>query len=239
MTQHSPTALDLKTAQTITKLALAFSRIERVTKHEDGVRPETDSDHTVMLAWMAAELAPAWLNRDRVAAYAVIHDLPETHAGDKQTLRISDAGRAEKQAAEAAARMRFGCEIGFSSWTYQKMLSYEAQGVSEARYVRLFDKILPKLTHALNGCIAVQNLGLDRAALHERDRVQYAERAAEYPEFPETLALLRAAMDASEAAWIDRPSSAPPERVKTIDDYIADDEEAAADITFLLRGDKP
>lgn len=42
----------------LAKLALRFSRVERATFHEDGVRPETDSDHTVMLGLVACQLAP-------------------------------------------------------------------------------------------------------------------------------------------------------------------------------------
>ena len=58
--------------------ALALGRVNRATAHEDGVRPETDTDHTVMLALVAPELAyqvGGVFQIYRVGAFAVVHDL--------------------------------------------------------------------------------------------------------------------------------------------------------------------
>ena len=62
-------------ATAIAQLALRFARVERVTRHEDGVRPETDTDHSIMLALVACDLAPEGLSRPRVAEFSVVHDL--------------------------------------------------------------------------------------------------------------------------------------------------------------------
>ena len=67
-------------ATAIAQLALRFARVERVTRHEDGVRPETDTDHSIMLALVACDLAPEGLSRPRVAEFSVVHDLVEAYS---------------------------------------------------------------------------------------------------------------------------------------------------------------
>jgi len=79
------------------QLALAFGRVNRITRHEDGTTPESDTDHTVMLGLIACALAERWyphLDRGLVAQYALVHDLVEVYAGDTPTLAIDAAGAA-------------------------------------------------------------------------------------------------------------------------------------------------
>ena len=102
----------LSRALHLARIALAFGRIERATRHEDGVRPETDTDHTVMLGLIALELAPAHLNRARIAAFALVHDLVEVYAGDAQTRVISPEAQAAKRTREDAAQARLVAELG-------------------------------------------------------------------------------------------------------------------------------
>lgn len=192
---------DLSRALTLARIALAFGRVERVTRHEDGVRPETDTDHTVMLGLVAAELAPPHLDRAKIAAFALVHDLAEVYAGDTQTLVITPEGAAEKRAREDAARARLAAELGEGSWVASMLATYEAQQEPEARYVRLLDKVLPKLTHAFNGCAAAVSL-TDRAGFIDAHQRQLRKLQEEYPEFPEAHALLRASMLHAEECWI-------------------------------------
>lgn len=96
----------LKTAFRLARISLAFGRVERLTRHEDGIRPETDTDHTVMLGLVACELAPTSLDRAAVAAYALVHDLLEVYAGDTQTLIVSENSLATKKSREIEARRR-------------------------------------------------------------------------------------------------------------------------------------
>lgn len=190
----------LDEALRIARISLAFGRVERATRHEDGVRPETDTDHTVMLGLVACELAPPGLDRIKVAAFAMVHDLAEVYAGDTQTLTITSEGMVAKAEREHAARVRLIEELGHRSWLIGALATYERQQEPEARFVRLLDKVLPKLTHAFNGCAAAKAL-TDRAGFDVAHERQYRRLAAEYPEFPETLALLRASMDHAEACW--------------------------------------
>ena len=87
-------------------LSLAFGRVERATRHEDGTTPESDTDHTVMLGLIGCSLAPlvcADLDLGLIAQYALVHDVVEVHAGDTNTLRQPDADtKAAKKALEVA-----------------------------------------------------------------------------------------------------------------------------------------
>ena len=193
----------LTRAANIARLALLFSRVERVTRHEDGVRPETDADHTVMLALVACDLAPIPLDRGRILEFAVIHDLVEVYAGDVQTLTINAIGRADKEAREHAAFLRIYEEFGAESWIVRTLGDYEAQIEEEARYVRLMDKVVPKLTHLFNGCVAARAL-TDHAGFVASHEAQHRKLTAEYGGdwwAGPVLDLLRDAMTASEAAW--------------------------------------
>jgi len=185
----------------LARLSLQFSRVERVTRHEDGVRPETDTDHSFMLAFIACDLAPGHLDRPLLATFATVHDFPEVVAGDTQTLStLSLEQRENKERREAAAREWLASELGPDSWLCKMIARYEAQIEPEARFIRLLDKVLPKLTHALNACVAAKSLVTydEFVAAH---REQYTDLIRKYPEFPETLVLLRESMDHSEACW--------------------------------------
>jgi putative hydrolase of HD superfamily len=190
----------LSRALTLARISLAFGRVERVTRHEDGTRPETDTDHTVMLGLVACELAPPHLDRAKVAAFALVHDLVEVYAGDAQTLVISAEARVAKKAREEAAAVRLVAELGEGSWLAGLLATYERQREPEARFVRLLDKVLPKLTHAFNGCVAAMPLTDCEGFVAAHDR-QLRALSEEYPEFPEALELLRASMLHAEACW--------------------------------------
>lgn len=192
--------ISIDRALVLARIALAFGRVERVTFHEDGVRPETDTDHTVMLGLVACELAPAHLDRAKVAAFALVHDLAEVYAGDTQTLVISAEGMIAKRDREDAARARLATELGAGSWVAEILATYEEQQVPEARFVRAIDKVLPNLTHFFNGCAGARAL-TDRAGfIAARDR-QYESLRRAYPELPDALDLLRASMVRAEECW--------------------------------------
>lgn len=199
-------AEDLERALMLTRISLAFGRVERVTRHEDGVRPETDTDHTVMLGIIACEVAPAGLDRTLVAAFALVHDLSEVYAGDTPTLGASAEVIAAKNDRENVARARLTDELGDGSWLAEMLSIYEQQRVPEARFVRVIDKVLPKLTHALNGCVASMKF-VDRVGFVEAHARQLRDLQRQYPEFTDALELLRLSMLHAEKCWRDEGSS--------------------------------
>jgi putative hydrolases of HD superfamily len=178
-------------------LALAFGRVNRITFHPDGETPESDTDHTVMLGLLACALAQKWfpgLNVGRVAQYALVHDLVEVYAGDTNTLRALDpAAKADKHARETAAAMRLNIEfrdaLPWLSWT---LLTYEDLATPEARFVKMLDKLMPKITHLLNGAVTIRQQGVSRAELVARYEAQGRELERYADEFPEVEELRRA-----------------------------------------------
>jgi 5'-deoxynucleotidase YfbR-like HD superfamily hydrolase len=185
----------------IARLVLALGRVDRITQHPDGY-PESDTDHTVMLALVAAELCPPRLDRGRVLAYALVHDLVEAIAGDTPTLvALDEAGRRAKDMREAAALEQIRTELGASSWVVRTIEAFEAQVDAEARWVKLMDKQAPKLTHILNGGRAVrdQGLGMDDVRRRVEGQLAHAEQAS--PDLPEAVALGRDLLERVAAAW--------------------------------------
>lgn len=183
---------DLLTALDVARLALRFGRVERATFHEDGVRPETDSDHTVMLLLLALELAsthPEWgLRIDRLMVLGLVHDLAEAEVGDTNTFAGLDS---EAQQAKADRERRAIVTIrGVSRRIAEEMETYERQEEPEARFLRYLDKVLPRLTQALNGAAQARRSGYSVERLHARQREQGRELALEYPEWSDRIGRL-------------------------------------------------
>lgn len=188
-----PTTKARETADTMVaagRLTLAFGGVDRMTYHPDGVTPESDTDHTVMLGVIACSIAARHfpqLDIGVVAQYALVHDLVETYAGDTPTLRLPTAdAKAEKQARERAAYERIAGEFGnVFAWLPATIGDYEKLKAPEARFVKAVDKMMPKLTHLLNGAVTIRKQGMDRAELRARLTAQVAEMRTYADDFPE------------------------------------------------------
>lgn len=194
-------------AEAIASIVLRLGRTNRITLHPDATMPESVTDHTVMLAIVAAELAPPRLDRGNVLAFAVVHDLVEAYAGDTPTLvALGPEARAAKDAREAAALDRIRGEVHPDSWVVRMIEAYERQDTIEARWVHALDKCCPKLVHVLDGGASVraQGVGLD----HVRERVA-GQLAAIGDDLPEARLLGEALLRDVEAAWITPATEAP------------------------------
>jgi 5'-deoxynucleotidase YfbR-like HD superfamily hydrolase len=181
------------TAIRLAGLALAFGRIDRTAcRHPDGT-PESDTDHTVMLGWLAPALAALTeprLDPELTAAFALVHDAVEVFAGDTPTLLITEQGRAAKAARERAAAARWQDELGGTlPWLPSMISRYEAQQEPEARFTRAADKILPKLLHVLRGGTDLAGYGMTCAKLGAVLTRQRADIAGYAGEFTGLLAL--------------------------------------------------
>lgn len=203
-----PLEFALHYALTLAALSLRFARVNRATFHPDGERPESDADHSVMLVLLALHIASRHLelNLDvgRLAALGVVHDLPEVYAGDTDTTGgLSFDEQAAKTGREADALERLRYEIGGGSWITLLISSYERQRSPESRFLRYLDKVLPKLTAALNGNAATRRAGRTLEWLRERHLEQGAELRTQYPEFAHVLGpLFDEACALSEAALV-------------------------------------
>lgn len=188
------TASPLPDALRLADLVLAFGRVHRVTRHPDGVRPETDAEHTLMLAFLALTLAdqhPEWgLDVGRLAVLALVHDLPEVYAGDTNTAGgLTPSQQADKAAREQAATERLHRELP-GNVLMRALTTYEQQDTPEARFLRVLDKVLPRLTHTLNCGAALRDLGMTVADLRAAHAAQRAKLFAEYPEWEAALGTL-------------------------------------------------
>lgn len=194
-------------------LCLKFSRVERATRHEDGKRPETDSDHTVMLGVIAcacAERVATSLDLGKIAQFATVHDLIEAYAGDVLSLGMSAEVRASKEARERAALERVRAEFRAVPWLAATIDAYETRTTPEARFVKILDKVMPKLTHLLNGGAALREHGFSFEKAHADHLSQRAMMAAEYPQ-GEALALFDLVIAECARAWgMDDPGSGTP-----------------------------
>jgi 5'-deoxynucleotidase YfbR-like HD superfamily hydrolase len=151
------------------RLTLAFRRVDRITYHENGTTPESDTDHTVMLGLVACAFAARHipdLDLGKVAQYALVHDLVEAYAGDTPTLRITAVEQASKRRRERAALERIERQFGGRlPWVPATIRDYERRADPEARYVKALDKLLPKITHLLNGGVTFQRQAMDPGEL--------------------------------------------------------------------------
>ena len=200
--------MDIRTATQLASFTLQFARVDRATFHPDGKRPETDSDHTVMLATISCEFCPSYLNRGRVAEFAIAHDMVEgvEGVGDVQTLDIDAAGRAAKEERERAGVEWLRERFGAGSWLVRTIDAYVAQVEPEARFVRALDKVVPRLTHALNGGAAAKKItGGDFEKFKRLQSEHYQKLQEEFggePWGPDFLTLLNTAILQAELAWV-------------------------------------
>lgn len=151
----------------LAKLSLAFGRVDRATCHPDGVTPESDSDHTVMLGLVACAFAERFvpeLDRGKVAQFALVHDLVEAYAGDTPTAYImSDADSASKEEREAIALARIREEFDQElPWVGETIDAYESLSTPEARFVKVMDKTLPKMVNIFNDGVTFKRQGNDK-----------------------------------------------------------------------------
>jgi putative hydrolase of HD superfamily len=138
----------------IGKMVLTFAKVNRVTLHEDGVTPESDTDHTVMVAMCSCALASKLypnLDVGKVAQFATIHDLVEVYAGDTTTFNISAEDRKEKEEREEHALKRIKSELDdVYPWISKTIEEYESLVSDEAQFVKVVDKVMTKLTNRIN-----------------------------------------------------------------------------------------
>lgn len=218
--------LDLDRALQIADLALALGRVNRATRHPDGLRAETDTDHTVMLMLLAVDVvstmydAPGLVHIDlrRVMLFALVHDLVEAYAGDVVSIDLTEEQRAEKARREAEALARIASDL--PGWIPDLIEAYERQDSVEARLVHYLDKVVPKLTHVLNRGATLEQLGLTPWVSSEHNRTQGARLAAKSPDLRHISSLFDRAHVASVRAYAERMLDTPASREGGMSDVI-------------------
>lgn len=189
----------LSTILQLAEISMALGDVERVTRHPDGIKWETDTTHTVMLQLVMMHIGPRmplhtqtetgrprqFCTEDAVMM-ALVHDLPEAFAGDTNTISptpdvMAAKARRELVAMDELHRRLAGSDV--MGWLER----YEAQKCPESQAVRIVDKILPKLTHAMNDGATLRVLGHSSADIMGHISVQRAKLVAQYPHAPAVL----------------------------------------------------
>lgn len=88
----------------------------------------------------------------------------------------SQADRDAKARREELAYLRIAEDFALRlPWLAVTIADYELRRTPEARYVKAMDKLLPKITHVLNGCVTVHAQRMDRQQLADRYDDQFKE----------------------------------------------------------------
>jgi putative hydrolases of HD superfamily len=180
----------------IGKLVLSFAKVNRVTRHEDGIRPESDTDHTVMLSVCSCALAKKLypeLDLGKVAQFAIVHDLVEAYAMDTDSFGITAERKKEKDDREHEAFLRIEREFkDVFPWIVDTMRAYEERDSKEARFVKTLDKVMPKITHILNraGVFKKREETIEAMKNHFDTQSVHCEQNYAF-DMPEVIALLR------------------------------------------------
>ena len=165
------------------ELVMKLGEVMRVTYHPNGIMRESDTTHTVMLGIMApalaAEFAP-WLDRGLIAELANFHDLPEALVGDTDSFRATTYELGVKAEREAMAARRIEQQFQVQlPYVAVRLAQYREQRTPEARWVWAVDKMMPALTHILNGGTYLHNTGStaeDVARFHTRETTRMEDK---------------------------------------------------------------
>jgi len=175
--------------------ALASQQVEtKRTRclHPDG-RDENVAEHSLMLAKVAPELATLLypeLDANLVARFATLHDDVEIYVGDTPTDMLSDLDPVAKEKRELSGLHKIEKEYAQIPSYVTLMQQYEAQSVSEARFVRAVDKLMVLLIHFPNeGATLRANYSHEDYLKSERDLL--ARDIHKYGEFDKIMQLRR------------------------------------------------
>lgn len=180
----------------IGRLIMRFAKVNRVTLHEDGVTPESDTDHTVMLSVCACALAERLypnLDLGKVAQFAIIHDLVEVYAGDTNSFNLTDEGRKEKDRREEESLEIIKKEFDYIyPWIGNTIVEYESLVSDEAQFVKMVDKIMTKLTHRINTGAYLIKEGKTKEETMRHYETQTKGLEEKYgKKFPEVISILK------------------------------------------------
>lgn len=154
-------------------------------------RKESSAEHSwrlAVLTMIIAEELKLDLNLFHSIKIALIHDLPESIAGDWDSYKVStgelskkDKERAEKK---AMVKLKKALPLKIGKEFYELWLEYETQETKEAKYIKALDKIETLLQFAETG-YEIFDEGIDHIAF-------YADKHVEkMPELRKVLVLVK------------------------------------------------
>lgn len=164
---------------------LELSLVERKPRKQDGAR-ENDAEHTLLLGMSAQRFAQQHrpdLDALKVRSMCDLHDQVEIYTDDVATYNISKEDRAAKEAAEEAAMPLLMARLPESQ--KEVLEEYKAQKSKEARFVRMFDKLMPYIVdvHGEGARVLVEDYNVQSVEEYIEHDQKYAQELKET--FPE------------------------------------------------------
>ena len=208
-------------------LTMDLGKVQRATRHPDRT-PETDTTHTTMLValvhhaamhenriWREQPEEVRQANPGRMhlsildcMEFALYHDYPEAIAGDVVTLReLSSEQKVAKDRNEAEAVRQMDEYMGLHR-VASTIREYEFKLSPEAHFVHAWDKIAPRLTHIMDGCVVPKEKLMSYMELDARLTSQNEELIESTPGMTFTHQILRETAKKMLAAY--RGPDAPP-----------------------------
>lgn len=181
----------------IGKMTFEFARTNRTTFHEDGTRPESDTDHTVMLALSACALGDALykgkIDLGKVAQFALVHDLVEVYAGDTMSVNLTKEGKEEKDKKEEESLKKIEAQFGgIYPWIGNTIHEYESLVSKEARFVKVLDKVMTRVTNVLDSGASIRYHAVTEDEMRKHYSKQREIMETQVAEFPELLLIVDA-----------------------------------------------
>lgn len=174
----------------LAKLVFDFAEVRRATYRTDGITPESDTDHTVMVSIIACALANSLykdeLDTGLVAQFAIVHDIVEAYVGDTNTFGITEEKRKLKEKHEERAFHMIDDQFReLYPWLPETIKKYESLDTKEARFVKAVDKVMTFLTNVLNNGshLIKERMGRDVAEKHYTEKIEFVQEkyGAEFP----------------------------------------------------------
>jgi 5'-deoxynucleotidase YfbR-like HD superfamily hydrolase len=182
----------------LAEVALAFGKVNRLTRHKDGKTLESDTDHTVMLGLVACAYASRFaphLELGKIAQFALVHDFVEVYAGDMAhvagnlTIEQKQIKKEKEHKALLQLKKEFGGKL---PWLTKTIEEYESLVSPEGRFIKTMDKVMAKITHNLNKNAVLKEMGYDAATMTALLKKQEEEIANTYgKDQPEAMSLLK------------------------------------------------
>lgn len=166
-------------------LASKLAQEERTIVSKPGGRPENVSEHSHMLALVAEALAEEYfpeLNSNKVASYAIVHDVVEAYVGDTPTHIISASDLQKKHHGEQEGLAQLKKEYAHLPKLIARIENYETQRDAESRFVRMVDKLMPQLIHIYDDGSCLKDAGYGPDNLRRNAEERTAEWLREYPD---------------------------------------------------------
>lgn len=144
----------------IDTLAQKYADVERGTRTVDG-KPESNAMHVLHVAALlipyAATMYPE-LDINKLSLYALLHDAVEAYAGDTVTIYMNAKLEHIKHNKEVAALRNINQDLGETHPLFVQLITdYERLKDLEATCTKVFDKLDPSFSHALNNGIALKH----------------------------------------------------------------------------------